>query len=77
MSLEQEMRNEITRLEKELIFLDDELEKLHNRIVELMAVRKKKDHDLRVLKSNFGENDEKEYQTTLAKLLEREGIKHI
>ncbi|MFH0949054.1 MAG: hypothetical protein V1802_01040 [Candidatus Aenigmatarchaeota archaeon] len=72
MAIENEMRSEIRKLEKEISFLDDELEKLHNKIVQLIMLRRKKEHDLRVLKANFEEPsaiDEREVQTTLARLL--------
>ena len=78
MSLEDEMQAELRKLEHEISILDDELEKLHSKILQLLLIRKKKDHDLRILKSNlYGNEDEKEFQTTLAKMLEKEGIKHI
>ena len=70
MSLETEMRNEMRRLEKEIAKIDEDLERLHGKIVKLVMIRKKKDRDLRILKANFGEEVEDEMQTTLAKLLE-------
>jgi len=76
MPLEEEMQNEVKRLEREISVIDEELEKLHKKILQLIMIRKKKDHDLKILKRDFGE-DEKEFQTTLAKLLEKEGIKHF
>lgn len=77
MSLEEEMKNEIRKLEKEVLLIDDELEKLHKKILQLMMIKKKKDHDLKILKSDlFGEND-KEYQTTLARMLAKEGVKQL
>jgi len=76
MPLEEEMQNEVKKLEREMSVIDEELEKLHSKILQLIMIRKKKDHDLKILKRNFGE-DEKEFQTTLAKLLEKEGIKHF
>lgn len=76
MPFEEEMENEVKRLEKEISVIDEELEKLHTKILQLIMIRKKKDHDLKILKRDFGE-DEKEFQTTLAKLLEKEGIKHF
>ena len=76
MPLEEEMQNEVKRLEREIAVIDEELEKLHKKILQLIMIRKKKDHDLKILKRDFGE-DEKEFQTTLAKLLEKEGIKHF
>ncbi len=76
MPLEQEMQNEVRKLEREIYILDEELEKLHRKILQIIMIRKKKEHDLKILKKDFGE-DEKEFQTTLAKLLEKEGIKHF
>ena len=76
MPLEQEMQNEVKRLEKEIALIDEEMEKLHKKIVQLIMIRKKKDHDLKILKSDFDEGD-RDFQTTLAKLLEKEGIKHF
>ena len=77
MSLEEEMKNEIRKLEKEIFLIDEELEKLHKKILQLMMIKKKKDHDLHILKSDlFGEND-KEYQTTLARMLAKEGVKTL
>ena len=70
MSLETEMRNEMRRLEKEIAKIDEDLERLHGKIVKLVMIRKKKDRDLRILKANFGEEVEDEMQTPLAKLLE-------
>lgn len=79
MPIEEEMQLEIRRLERELTILDEELEKLHKRILNLLMIRKKKEQDLRVLKTNFyGElPEEKEWQTTLARLLREEGVKHL
>jgi hypothetical protein len=76
MPFEEEMENEVKRLEREIAVIDEELEKLHTKILQLIMIRKKKDHDLKILKRDFGEED-KEFQTTLAKLLEKEGIKHF
>ena len=71
MPLEDEMRSEIERLEHEVAVIDEELEKLHKKILQLLMIRKKKDHDLKVLRSNFGEIpfEERDFQTTLARLL--------
>lgn len=78
MTLENEMHAEIKRLEREISVIDEELEKLHKKIVQLLMIRKKKEHDLRALKATFEEEvDDKEFQTTLAKLLEKEGIKRL
>lgn len=71
MPLEEEMKAEIKKLENEIMVIDYELEKLHNKILQLITIRKKKEHDLRVLKANFGEATEEDhdFQTTLARLL--------
>lgn len=69
MTLEEEMRNEIRRLERETDSIDDELEKLHTRILQLMATRKKKEHDLRILRANFELGEDRDIQTTLERLL--------
>lgn len=79
MPIEEEMQLEIRRLESEIATIDEELEKLHKKILNLFMIRKKKDHDLRVLRINFyGElPEDREWQTTLAKLLREEGVKHL
>ena len=79
MAIEEEMQLEIRRLEREVAAIDEELEKLHKKILGLLGIRKKKDHDLRILRINFyGElPEDKEWQTTLAKLLREEGVKHL
>ena len=69
MTLEEEMRNEIRKLERETDSIDEELEKLHTRIVQLMVTRKKKEHDLRILRENFEMAEDKDIQTTLERLL--------
>ncbi len=69
MSLDDEMRSEIRKLEKEIEMIDDELTKLHEKILRILALRKKKEHDMRALRANFETADEKDYQTSLAKLL--------
>ena len=70
MSLEIEMRNEITRLEEEMKQIDAEMQKLQTKIVNLINIRKKKEHDLAALKYNFTETQEdKEIQTSLERLL--------
>lgn len=70
MPLEEEMRLEIRKLEKEIDLLDEELTKLHGRILHILAIRKRKEHDLKTLRANFEPTEEdKEFQTTLAKLL--------
>lgn len=68
MSLEEEMVNEIRKLESEIDVLDMEMEKLHNKMLHLIGLRKKKEHDLRTLRMNFGEDD-REIQMSLTRLL--------
>jgi hypothetical protein len=72
MPLEEEMHHELDRLEKEIAILDEEIEKLYTKVVNLINIRKKKEHDLKILKENFGivtENRDREFQTTLERLL--------
>ncbi len=75
MPLEEEMKHEMYKLEKETVFIDDEIQKLYTKIVNLINIRKKKEHDLKVLKENFGLYDEltdREIQTTLSRMLKEE-----
>lgn len=53
MSLEEEMHNEAARLDKELKEMDLQLKKLHDKIFNLLALREKKEHDLKALKDSF------------------------
>jgi len=72
MAIEEEMRIEMRKLEKEISVLDDELEKLHNKILQLIMLRKKKERDLKVFRENilgYDEDEDGQIQTTLAKLL--------
>ena len=72
MSIEEEMKIEIKRLEKEIAFIDSELEKLTEKMQKFILIRKKKERDLKILKANFGEEIEnKDIQTTLARLLKK------
>lgn len=78
MALEEQMRIEVRRLEKEISLLDDELERLHGKMAHILAIRKKKEHDLRILRENFGEPaSDVEMQLTLEGILkERHRIRH-
>ena len=74
--LEQEMRHEMLKLEKEISAVDAELERLHRKILDLMAIRRKKEHDLRILRTNFGlEQPEDEIQVTLERILKERYMK--
>ena len=70
MSLDEEMHHEVERLEKEITYIDEELKKINEKMMFLMRTRSKKEHDLRILKMNFGEIEDTETQTTLIRLLE-------
>jgi predicted nucleic acid-binding Zn-ribbon protein len=70
--LEDEMRQEMRKIEREIETLDDELEKLHNKILQLIMIRKKKERDLKIIRENvlgYDEDQDGQIQTTLAKLL--------
>jgi hypothetical protein len=72
MPLEEEMHHELVRLEKEIAILDTEIERLYTKVVNLINIRKKKEHDLRILRETFGmavEKDDADLQTTLSRLL--------
>ncbi len=69
MSLDEEMRGEISRLENEIAALDMQIEALNAKVMQMLSSRNKKLHDMRILKANFGLSDEKAAQTTLAKIL--------
>jgi hypothetical protein len=70
--IEEEMRQEMHKIEREINTLDDELEKLHNKILQLIMIRKKKERDMKILRENvlgYDEDQDGQIQTTLAKLL--------
>ena len=70
MTLEQEMRHEVARLERELMSIDLELEKMNSRIVQLLDTRKKMEYDLRVLRGSVEENYIKDIEEeSLAKFI--------
>lgn len=64
MTIEDEMKLEMQRLEKELKNIEGELQKLYSRISELLELKKRKEKDLHVLKSYF--RLKKDKQKTLA-----------
>lgn len=53
MTLEQEMRQEVVRLEKELETVNTDLERLHARIIQLLETQKKDEHALKMLRGSF------------------------
>ncbi|HLD83556.1 MAG TPA: hypothetical protein VI979_01730 [archaeon] len=69
MSLEDEMRAEIRRLENEIAGIEKEIAKETSKLEYLQGVKKKKERDLSILKSSFGGAKQKELQTTLAGLV--------
>ena len=71
MPLEEEMKLEIRRLENEVALIDAELDKLNFKMAELVKIRQKKDHDLRVLRYNFFPELDKERQSTLVGLIKK------
>jgi len=68
MAIEQEIENEIKKLEREISSLDDELQNIHKKIVDVILLKKKKEKELHMLKGDMEE--EKELQTSLSKLFE-------
>ena len=69
MSLEEEMHHEAKRLEKEIKEIDDQLEKLHDKVFHLLGIRQKNEHDLKTLKGSFNESYDKEIEDTIEKIL--------
>ena len=68
MAIEQEIENEIRKLEREISSIDDELQNIHKKIVDLILLKKKKEKELHMLKGDLEE--EKELQTSLSRLFE-------
>jgi hypothetical protein len=70
MSLDEEMLNEIRKMEKDMMEIDKELEKLQVRVLHLIGVRNKLAHDADVLKAYFSPQEpRKERQETLLGLM--------
>ena len=67
MAIEQEIENEIRKLEREISSIDDELQNIHKKIVDLILLKKKKENELQML---TGSEEEKELQTSLSRLFE-------
>jgi len=53
MSLENEMKLEMRRLENEIAVIDAQLDKINHHQAELVKIRQKKEHDLKALRFNF------------------------
>ena len=72
MPLEEEMRHELKKLEEELFLIDKEINKLAERLNHLIMEKRKKERDLKILRSHFHleaiekDETEKDMQTTLA-----------
>lgn len=66
MGMDEEIKNEIRKLEAEISLIDDELEKLHSKILQILMLRKKKEKLLRSLKPDVEE--QKDIQTSLVRL---------
>ncbi|MDI6720756.1 MAG: hypothetical protein QMD85_00085 [Candidatus Aenigmarchaeota archaeon] len=69
MSLDEEMQNEIRKMEKEMQHIEEELEKLQSRVLHLIGVRNKLEKDASILRAYFMPQERKEKQTTLAGLV--------
>ena len=73
MPLEEEMHHEIERLEAEIAKIDDDVHKLSVKIMNLINIRKKKEHDLKILKETFGiiPTETEEIQLSLSTVLKQ------
>lgn len=66
MSLEDEMKLEMRRLENEIAIIDVQLDKINHHQAELVKMRQKKEHDLKALRFNFyPEEEDLRKQSTL------------
>ena len=69
MTLEDEMKKEIQRIESEISLLDKEFDRLQFRTAQILMRKRKLEHDLLVLKSHFEPIEiNKEKQASLATL---------
>ena len=72
MTLEEEIRHEIARLQKEITTIDAELEKLQAKTSHLLDSRKKMEHDLRTLRGSFDDAYVKRMeQESLSKIMKQ------
>ena len=63
---DEEIKTAIYRIEQEIADIEREIKELNSKIEQLQTVKNKKERDIRVLKSHFGEDTEKkETQTSL------------
>lgn len=53
LAIEQEIEIEIKKLEREISSLDDELQNIHKKIVDLILLKKKKEKELHMLKGDL------------------------
>lgn len=76
MTLEQEMRHEVNRLELAIKDIDARLDKLYARTSELLDARQKAEHDLNMLIESVEENYiRKQEEESLAKIIGKKKIK--
>ncbi|MBI4895709.1 MAG: hypothetical protein HY831_04415 [Candidatus Aenigmarchaeota archaeon] len=66
MGMDEEIIMEIRKIEAEISLIDDELEKLHSKILQVLMLRKKKEKLLKSLKPDL--EDAKDIQTSLVRL---------
>ena len=66
MGVDEEIKTEIRRLEAEISLIDNELEKLHSKILQILALRKNKEKSLKSLRPD--PEEPKDIQTSLVRL---------
>ncbi len=66
MSVEDEIILGRKRLEAEILMIDNEMERLHTKLLHMIKVRNKKEHDLRILRMD---SDIEDIQINLTKVL--------
>ncbi len=76
MTLEEEMKHEVVRLELELKRIDGQLEKMYEKTSELLDARQKAEHGLKTLIEGMEENlIRKQEEESLAKIIGSKKIK--
>ena len=67
MGMDEEIQHEIRKLEAEISLIDQELEKVHSKILQILALRKKKEVQLNALRPKIEE--QRDIQTSLSRLI--------
>ena len=69
MTLEEQMKLEMRKLENEIAVIDIQLDKINHHQAELVKIRQKKEHDLKALRYNFYPEEELQREKRQSTLL--------